>query len=400
MNKFLVLLDDFFSHVVFDQTLVNKIKVFKLTWTSKTDDYIDFISSPLIGVYRVRFSTRDETEFFNTVLKANLEDFQYTIDRSNIIPKNYKVAKNAFNVMGMYLVHKFYSMPWEKEYMEKAISEVYNIIALRMLGSIFSNFFPYDVDMNIAQTVYQNLSDKYMIKKEGSWERVLNNMGTLLYPNNIHSGRFKSFTGDDYIRIINDINTRLRSVVKNYASAIYLLVNSPSKDSKIGTTSMLQQGEEGESIRDLTVGVNKRVDYVRMIIPSPNDFIVDSKIKLICTIMGNVKFDKLKDTLYYISQNNAFPKQGEIDFISVSIKQSMAYLQARGFDVDINKRVIEVLKTLKRYYSASKVKVVDIIKTKDYLDNVVRVALRNSKGWLPAPIVISVILYIFLSSLK
>lgn len=401
MENLKSLFDRIYSGVNFDQNLVNKIRVFKLTWISKTDDYIDFISSPLIGVYRVRFSSRDESEFFNNVLGVNGEMVQREMDSSNLVPKNFKVARNAFNATLIYMVHRFYSMPCDKDYLNKTIVEVYNILSLKMLGSIFSNFFPYDVDLGIAQTVYQNLSDKYMIKKEGSWERVLNKMAELLYPTDIHGNRLRSFDTGDYIRVINDVNTRLRSIVKNYAGAIYTVVNDPGeKDKKILSSSMLQEGEEGETIRDLMVGANIKVDYVRMIIPSPNDFINDVKIKLVCGIMGNVKPDKLKTVLTYISLNNAFPKQGEVDFISVSVKQSISYLQAKGLDGDVNKRVVETLKVLKRYYSASKVKIVDVIKTKEYLDNVVRTALMDAKGWLPAPIVIAVMLYIFLSSLK
>lgn len=406
MNDFLSTLDQMFSHVAFDKSFVNKVKLFKISWISKTDDYVDFITSPLMGVYKVRFSNRDESEFFNSIFQIDKSEIDPVTNNGKFIPKNFKVACSSTNLVCLYSIHKIFNQPIPKEVKESIITELYTIIAFKMLGSIFSHFFPHGVDQDLAQSTYQNLSDKFLIKKEGSWERVLVHMSKLLYPGALHDSRIKEFRADDYIRIINDINTRLRSIVKNYASALHGIRNNPEDLKKIKSSTLLQDDKEseGQSIKDITIGANVSLEYVRMVIHSPNDFVDEAKMKLVSSVMGNIKIDKLRYILNYISLNNATPKTGEIDFVLVVIKQSRSYLQTKGIDKDINKKVLECLKILKRYYSASKVKIVDITKMKEYFSNVIRHAfvrsnVKGDKSLQVPPYVLGVILYIFLVSI-
>lgn len=404
-NKLLEVLDRRFEHVKFDAEFIKKLQLFKINWTSKSEQYIDFISSPLIGVYRVRFSTRDEFDFFKNLLGIYQEGLQDDIKRTREIPSNFQVAINSFNVACIYIVHRFCKDGLNDKLLEQGIQEIYHILSLRMLGSIFSHFFKYDVELALAQSAYQNLSNKYLIKKEGSWERVLVIMARVLYPKSldpksVHHDRLLHFDANNYIRIINDINTRLRSVVKNYASEIYTLNDSTDPTSKINTSTLLQDTEDGEGLKDFTLGVNSQVNYLKNIIPSPNDFVNPAKVNLICNIMGNINKDKFSKFLFYLSEYHPVPTKNEIDYLTVCIKQSAGYLQTRGIVSDYNKRIFECLKLLKKYFSASKVKVDEINKTKDLLTKYVKEALKDEKNWLAPPLVIGAILYIYLISIK
>lgn len=400
MSKLIEVLDRRFTHIQFDETFIRKLEIFKINWSSKSDNYIDFISSYLIGVYRVRFSTKDEFEFFKDLLGVNQEGLQKDIDLTKEIPSNFQVARNSFNLTAIYIVHRLFKADLKDDVLKKGIREIYHILALKMLGSIFSHFFRYDVDPTLAESAYQNLSNKYLIKKEGSWEKVLNIMASVLYPNDIHKDRLIKFNADNYIRVINDINTRLRSLVKNYAIKVYELNSSTDPTAKINNSTLLQDTEDGQGLKDLTYGINSQVNYLKNIIPSPNDFVDPVKTKLICSVMGNINKSKFEMVLYYISTEHPVPTKDEIDYLTISIKQSVNYLQTKGIVNDYGTRIFECLKLLKRYFSASKVKNNDINNTKDLLTKYVKEALKDERNWLAPPLVIGVILYIYLISIK
>jgi hypothetical protein len=67
----------------FDKSLLNRLTTFRLQWSTKSDDYIDFLGSNLIGVHEIRFSSIDD--------KNLLEIFE--IDDLDTIQKDFYKVK-------------------------------------------------------------------------------------------------------------------------------------------------------------------------------------------------------------------------------------------------------------------------------------------------------------------
>lgn len=88
--------DDFFKKnlkVKIDKNLIHELKMFRLKWSTKGDDYIDFLGSNLTGVYKVRFSSLDDNFLMNDVLLiddiSKLQDDFYSVPG---ILKKYKIG--------------------------------------------------------------------------------------------------------------------------------------------------------------------------------------------------------------------------------------------------------------------------------------------------------------------
>lgn len=402
MNNLVQLLEETMPYLKYDLDLYKKIRTFKINWASKSDEYIDFLGSGLTGVHKVRFSTRDEDLFFGDILGLDLKTLQVKIYKIPGINKAFKVSSDVNNIILLWLMHKFYLSPEIKENLKSSVvTDIYHIFAYKVIGSLFSKFFPHQIDPSIAQTVFEDLSDKFLIKKLGSWELVIDHSAKVLLPGGIRHKELIKFQVQDVISCLNDMQTRLRATVRNVANVTYgyIYAADDEKEKKIQSTSLIGKGEEGEVIKDITQSSNRYVESIRFSIMSPNDFVKDELIKLICKVIPNAKFDFLKETLQYLSINCPMIKTGEVDYIYISIKQSLAYLQAKGIDHGFNQRAYECLMLLKKYYSASKVRIPDVLNCKKRLDKDVKNALIGRKGWVSAPIVIGVILYIFIRAI-
>ena len=388
--------DHYLNDIKYDKKTLAKFRSFRYGWGNKSEEYIDFLSNGLIGVYPIRFSTRDEGFIFKDILNVDQNTLQYEVYKVPGINKNYKISSNIVNLTLVYLMHKFWLSKdlKEKEKLE-AMSELYSIFSYKQIGSIYSHYFTYTVDPNLAQGVFEQLSNQYLIKKLGSWQAVFDYQAKLLLPpKGNNAERIARLTTLDAVTALNDMRNRITSIVKNICEDLY--DEKKREDMKINVTSKIGEGEGGEEeYRDDTTDSSLYINSIKYSMVNVNDFVIPELVHIVKALLPNLKEDKFLETLYYLVAIEP-SRTGKYDYVSSIVRSSLTYLRSKGIINNYKKRTIECLNKLKGYFSASKVKENDVVESKKVLETLVAEGLGSKTKWIITPIVIAVCLYIFI----
>lgn len=395
-RKILDVFEEYFKDIAINKELYEKLHSFRINWTQKDSDYIEFLGGNLTGVHPVRFSSLDESKLFVDILNVDQSNLQYDLHRCEGIDKNMKVASNVVYLTLYYFMHKFTTSKLSKEIKDNAIKELYYIFAYRAITSLISNYFKYNVDMGTAKAVFEKLSNRFLIKRLGTWQKVFEYRTKDVLSGGIHYTRLLTCTADNATRVMPDLQGKIRGYIK---TIFLVLLEVNEHNEKIVSTSMLEEDEDGVGIRNIANMDIGLINYIRSIINRPTDFINDDLVYLVQSLLPNLAPDKFIETLKYISNNIQVKPGDPDDFIEVSIVSTLNYIRTKNITSDYNKHAYEILNLMKRYLSSSSVKDEQIKHIKKYLYNVAMDATKLKTNWLLATISIGVMLYVFLRAL-
>jgi len=377
--------------------LTHRLKMFRLTWSQKDSQYIEFLGSNLMGAHQIRFSTNDEDLIFIDILNVDKNILKTDIFNLEGIDRTWKVTSNNVYLTIVYLIHAYAVSHLSPQEKEEGIRECYYVFAYKAISSLLSYYFSFQVDIGLAKAVYERLSNRFLLKRLGNWQSVFEYRALDVLPNGLHYPKILTLSTDDAVKIVADLQGRIRELVKNIYS---VLMEVKDNNEKINSTSMINTNdEEGDSIKDNTTRPDIYIGYIRNIFNKPNDFVNDDLVYLICSIFPKLDSVKFVDTLKYLSQNITPARGSEEDFIENSINLSLQYLRSKNIVNNYNEQAYEIIKHLKGFWSSSSVKDPLVKKTKNVLFAHTKKATGKKTTWLLASISISTILYIFVRSL-
>lgn len=168
------------------------------------------------------FTKEDENSFFNAIgiTDKEIQDVlsgTYFYGISNFNPRS---AKDSFTAMQMCVIRYYFLKKTTKE-LELSISVL--ILSGKFYPSAFAMSFP-----NVAPSEYREImvyavnnkmSNKFDIKTTGSVFGALRSIGNTWI--DTYDYLFKTFTDEDYVYIVQQLQTRLRSFMKNIAEVYY-----------------------------------------------------------------------------------------------------------------------------------------------------------------------------------
>lgn len=389
--------EEHLKNLVIDKALYDQIHKFRILWTQKDSDYIDFLGGNLTGVHAVRFSSLDEDKFFIDILNVDRDSLRYDLHKAEGIDKNMKVASNVTYLTIYYLMHKFATSKLSTEMKKEALKELYFIFAYKVITSLISYYFKYNVDVGTAKVVYEHLSNRFLIKRLGTWQKVFEYRTKDVLPTDgIHYHRILTCNADNATRMIADLQGKIRGYIK---TIFIVLLDVNENNQKIVSTSMLVEDEEGVGIKNVVSVDIGLISYTRSILNKPNDFVNDDLVYLVQGLLPNLAPDKFIETLKYLSTNVQVKPGDPDDFIEVSIVATLNYLRTKDITSDYNKHAYEILNLMKRYWSSSSVKDADIKHIKKYLYDIAGKATGLKTKWLLATITIGVLMYVFIRAL-
>lgn len=391
--------DSYLAKIKYDESFYKKIKQYRLAWAQKGDIYIEFLGSNLTGVHPIRFSSLDDAKFFVDLINVDQTDLQQDLYKVTGINKDWNVTSNAMYLTLFYFMHQYTNAKLPEKIKTDCIKELYYIFAYKAVSSLITEWFKYSTSPALAKAAYERLSNRFLIKRFGTWQNVFEyRAGDLLPPKGLHYKRLISGTAEDAISVISDMQGRLRDNIKNY----YAVLNDvKEKNEKINSSSIIGfDYEDGKEVfKDLPDRPDSYILYVRNIIGKTNDFIVDDLIHLMSVLSSNLDAAKFTAVLKYISSDPKIYSDPKNDFIAISIQNTMAYTRSKGITGEYNKRTLEILKMMKGYWSSSSVKDADVKNIKKYLYDIASKAINSKTKSLISTISISILLYIFLRSL-
>jgi len=397
-NNIIEVFEEHLKDLSFDKSLYVNLQRFRLSWAQKSDNYMEFLGGNLTGVHPIRFSSRDDEMLFSDIFKADLANLKYDLHKVPDIDPKRAVTSNPVYLTLFYTMHKFANDKTFKNYTPNDIIEAYYIFAYKVISSLITHYFVYNVDIPTAKAVYERLSNRYLIKKYGTWQKVFDHRAKDVIPKGLHYDRVLRCDTEDATRAIADMQGRLRDTIKNIFE---VLMKVRENNEKIHSTSSISDDDEDgvTTIKDMANGAHTLSVYTRSVINKPNDFINDDLVYLVKSVMNNIDETKFVETLRYISEHVEITPGSKDDFIMVIYNHSLEYLRTRDIVSDYNKHVYKILILMKNYWSSSSVKGADIKHTKEYLFNIAGTATNVKTKWVLTSIAIGIMLYVFLRGL-
>ena len=395
MNDDLIEVFQRYIKVDFDERLYHNIKALRWSWSQKSEEYIEFLGSNLTGVHTIRFSSQDEDMLFLDILNVDKATLKYELHRTKGIDKTRKVAANVVYLTLIYIMHGFARSKTIGKHMEDAIRETYYIFAYKAISSLYSHYFKYPVDIGLAQAVNERLTNKFLLKKFKNWAEVFEYRSRDVLPKGHHWGRILMYDADNSARIINDLQSRIRDLVKN----IYVvLIEIKENNERIISTSLETNDAEGEkAISDLMNRPDMYANFCKSICRSKVDFIRPD----ICHIIEKISGAKLAQPIEPVLEVIIEEFEGLEKFIDDVMVSSIECLASKdingGYDKDLYNTIL-ILKTL--YGNVSKIKLATEAK-KSIVNFLHKTRNRKVKGkkFIRINMGVCVCIYVFLRSI-
>jgi len=418
MNKYNSI-KDFFDYLLkdikFDYDLFTQLRKFRLAWSTKNDEYISFLGSHLLGVHDISFSSIDDDNLLAIYNIDDLDFIQNDFYKVKGVIKSHKVASNVIYNLLMYTAHRFLTNKKLKE--KDRISyaaEPCLIMQYKMFTSVYNHYFKYKVSENIAESVYNRLSHKFIIKQVNSWQDVFAKR-TLdcISHNGSNYKRLLRYTTDDALRVVIDIQTKIRSGIQTiYKVLIKVLEEGDIIESDQAT--FVGGEKEEKQIKDIETGQHKYINNLLHIAYNTNDFIDNNAVKVVDNMVSNVNKDLIIKFLKCMSDKDFIDKYGKefSKILGKDIKDPHSYVlreimlidieYLQRYDININDKtkLPKMLIMIKNYWSSSKVNNENMKKIKAYLNSLATVCTKKKTKWLITSLVIAYVTYVFLRSMK
>lgn len=373
-------MDRYFAKVKFDSKLAKAIYKYQIAYLNSSKEYIEFYGSNLLGVHIVRFKESDVAKLFDDVLDIEYLLLSQDLKHVSAIDPEWKVASDVFNLTTMYLLHGFITSKLiDNATRERVLYDVALLFYYRCIAALISYNFKYQADPEIARLAYSNLSQKFLIKKLGTWGKVMDYRAKeLVDPKGLHYKSLKDFTNDSSIvYAINDSQGRIRDLIKNYYAEFAKVHEAGERVLSTSSTYLDAEGEE--QVKEKVKSVEGYVGYLKDVIIDEHGFIKSDLITIISRINANVSYRSLQNCLLWLHKNYSDTKyHSKInDFVEVSIihgfhliQYSLAPRNYRDYPA--------ILTGLKNLLASSRSSDIELMKIRDMGDEITRLAYGHN----------------------
>lgn len=390
------LFNDYCSHVNFDTNLVRQLEMFQIGFMTKNEDHINFFGGNLLGLHRVRFSNQDKMRWFDEVLRMDPQTLQDEIKHLPHIDIQHKVSSDVFNLSCIWLIYKINnSVSLNQAQKDKGMLTVGIILFYRFFTSRYCRHFPYLTDKATALATLNALSNRFDIKRLGSWQAVITKMAeTMIKRGSSHWPVFEKMEDDlKVVRVLNDMSSRNRAMLKGIY-AVFKDVHA--KGIKVYSTSANVVLDGEDMLRDKKEGVTKYTRYLSEIIVSEESFIKQELENVVQELMPTMSPRMLHEVLQWFVGNQ---KPGDnlinklLDTIikhAYDLVSTDRSLMRDGFDL------MAVLFKLRGIYTSSKAKDPKLLMCRKELDKIGKKVLRTSNNAAISSARTGIMLYVVL----
>lgn len=299
---------DYHSTIEFDKNLCLDIIDYDRKFVNKNQDHVNFFGSPLLGVYPAKWTESDRNDWLERIIEMDEIGLQSDIEKLKCIDTSHKVSSDVVNLSFIWVAHNLTEAFTsgkikDRRLYEQAYRSVFAIMHYKFITSLMSKYFGYPADRAVALAAYDALSDKFDIKRAGSWKALIDmRTESLLSRNNIHYVTIKDLKNDESIKyVVTDIQTRIRSVAKSYTKVFYQVKDS---NGKILSSSSTLDTEDGHIVKDVSREVGSARSYLNKVIRDRNSFFKMELLGIILRANPSASPDRVSDIIDYISRNS------------------------------------------------------------------------------------------------
>ena len=395
--------DDVMGHLAITPAFISKIYTYQIKYLNKNEEHLAFFASNLIGVHVVRFGDMEILKFFREILDVDYQDTEEAVRKVTTIDHEYKIGGDIFNLTIMYVIHRILTSPKLSESQRKrgaydtALVFFYRCLAIRQ-----SEYFPFPTDPKIAQAAYARLSNRFMVKKLGSWQKVMDHHAKHMLekePQGLHLKNLTRFVDDTaVVYAITNGEGGIRDMYKNYTSVFH---QTREEGERFGSSASTQIDLEGvEKVKEKIKSVEMYTNYLRSIVVDKESFVRKDLISVILEINGNASQRIVTHTLTWISDNYNHPKHHALidEWLALVVVHSFHLLKETS--ADSIKDYAGMLLTLKNLYLSTRSTDKDLMRIREIGEKIVKEANGKINSSLSMATRTSAILYITLRAVS
>lgn len=381
--------------------LVKAIEKYVTGFVNRTDDNLQFLGSPLVGVYPIRFTTPDQNMWWDDILELDDLTIQSMIkehfdDPSNDLDSGWKVSSNAMNLSLVWLTHKLLRSNLSKRDIERGCIACLNMLQYKFVSSIDAHFFPYPADSEVAKAVYASLNRKYLLKQHGSWMKVIQTKSEeLLERDNIHHKALHDMSADDkVIYLINDTQGRHKDIYKRITTLFY---EYKDKDTKIQSIAANIELSGEITLRDKQNNFGAFRTSAHEIASNPTSLIRDVAVSTIAGVIHTAPPQHIRSALEWMGSNYGAARVGYIqEFVELVITHACEYIRVEQIPLsDLG----TVLVKLRGIHLASRQSDETVLHIRELGEKITKQSVESKNAAVHASVRAAITLYIVLRTL-
>lgn len=295
--------DHHLRDMVFDNQFVKQVKNFQHYFLTKNDDHLHFFAEPLVGVYNIKWTTKETDMWWSDICQVDEDEVTDDYLAVPDVNPKFEISGKAINVLFLYLIHRIEtsSLIKEKDKIDCKLA-LMSILQYKFLTSIHSNNFRLVLaDKSIALETYNQLDNKFDLKRAKSWKILLEERGSILIDERGVYGRIIQRFDENkrIIDMVNDVKGRLN---KSMVAIMRVFYDVKEKGDRIHHTSSTLMLED-LVVKDLSRQQSSYIRYIQRIASNPETFIKKELRDVIVSSMKAIDEDFFDHVLVFFSQN-------------------------------------------------------------------------------------------------
>lgn len=302
-----------------DTKLGEKITRYLNNFITKNEDHSLLFGSPLSGCYTLKFTPNDRSIWFEEILQVD-ESILKKPCAQLIDPNVFAIAGETFNLSCVWLIHRIWKstkIPDSKK--QKYMSDVAMIMNIRFLSSRWNRHWPYVTSKAVAEATLASMSNKYDIKRLGSWMAVLRERSdnTVDMKHSIHRLTFERMDIDLRTNsysvgyVLTDSQTRIKAMLKNIYNQQKIIQEQGLKINSVNGTFIETDGVS--VLRDKELAITTYKNYLNNIIADKPSFIKLDLVSVIEQANKTAPAQVFRNTLSYISEQYGKGREGKLE---------------------------------------------------------------------------------------
>lgn len=392
-------MEKYTGHVKVDAALAKRLHSFANKFVNKNEDHINFFGSNLSGVYSIYFTTMDKNELMIDVF-GDVDDsaIRKEVRQLPDVGATWVVATEPVTIVCMYMVHRFLHSDLPEKVKYQAMIDAAMIVHFKFITSLMNHYFTYNVNTATALATYSALSRKYTIKQEGTWYKTIERrVNDLLFVQDTWKEEIKTFTPDvDIVKMVSDMQYRMRSMVKNIAEVTYRLHD---KGIGVDSTGDMVPTDDGLKVKDVSRLQSGYRDYILDVVTEPRSLIKPELVHLIGEAVTTMPEPPLYEVLTYISLRARDRDKDVTNLCTEILIYIFNYLQKEGKSDQALNDLSLLVEKIKALITASKTNDPAVIKMRRISDKLVKKGCSTRSPAALSGLRTGLILYIIIRTL-
>lgn len=370
--------DENCDRVKANRQLVKTIRELRVGFVNRNEDHLNFFSSNLLGVYPVRYRDQDRQRWFDEIMEVDESDIKRDIRHVDYLDPEWVRPNDPVNLSCIWLLYQIYhSTTLSQKEKEQGLIDTVLMLQYKYLSSIMAHYFRYPADEATAKATYEALSRKFEIKIYGSWQALLEHRAKMILDrSSIHHTTYTTMRSDkDVVYMINDIQQRLREIVKKYTK---IFIEVKEQNLKITSSSNVIVLDGESEIVDRTRDHTDYIRYLKDVIKDKPTFIRKELVDVVGDAMHTMNVEHLYQALEYCSDN--FGRGGDKNIenlIDETLLHAYSFLSDNKGIMASPSDLAGLIASLKNLYSASRMADPQLIKMRELSEKIIERSVRS-----------------------